>query len=55
MASSIIAITVKWIVDASEFLYKFIQELSAELGLPCHTFGLYRPPTPGPGKTWPTT
>jgi RNA polymerase sigma-70 factor (ECF subfamily) len=33
---------------------EFIRELSEELDLPCHTYGLYRPPTPGPGKTWPT-
>lgn len=34
---------------------EFIRELSEELGLPCHTYGLYRPPTPGPGKEWPAT
>jgi len=33
---------------------EFIRELSEELGLPCHTYGLYRPPTPAPGKNWPT-
>ena len=32
---------------------EFVRELADELGLPCHTFGLYRPPTPGPGKEWP--
>ncbi len=33
---------------------ELVHAMGEALGLPVRSFGLYRPPTPGPGKYWPT-